>query len=118
MRELLVVANQTLGDQSLLERVRACIKDGPCRIHIVVPATPLAEHLTWVEGEARALAKRRLESALVQFRCLGADVTGVVGDGNPILAIEDALREGRFDEIVVSTLPPGISRRLRLDLPS
>jgi len=118
MRELLVVANQTLGGESLLEAVRACIQDGPCRIRIVVPATPLEGHLTWVEGEARAVAQCRLESALVQFRGLGADATGAVGDGNPILAIEDALREGRFDEIVLSTLPPGISKWLRLDLPS
>ena len=61
---------------------------------------------------------RRLDRALARFRALGADVDGEVGDGNPILAIEDALRREAFDEIILSTLPPGISRWLRLDLPS
>ena len=41
-----------------------------------------------------------------------------MGDRNPILAIRDALRNEQFDEIILSTLPPGISKWLRLDLPT
>ena len=33
-------------------------------------------------------------------------------------AIEEALHDGDFDEIILSTLPPHASRWLRLDLPS
>jgi hypothetical protein len=49
---------------------------------------------------------------------LGLEVQGEVGDGNPMLAIGDAIRDrGPFDEIILSTLPPGLSKWLRLDLP-
>jgi hypothetical protein len=118
MRSYLVVANQTLGGEHLVERVRQCLGEGPCRYHIVVPATPQGEQLTWTEGEATGLAQARLDRALARFRELGAEADGEIGDKNPILAIEDALRQGTFDEIILSTLPPGASRWLKLDLPS
>jgi hypothetical protein len=73
-----------------------------------------------VDEEATALAEKRLAHALARFREFGADVDGEVGDRNPIQAIGDVMR-GRqgehFDEIIVSTLPPGPSRWLRMDLP-
>jgi hypothetical protein len=118
MRRYLVVANQTLGGEPLIERVRRCIAEGPCRFHIVVPATPRGELLTWTEGKSTAIAQQRLDDALARFRELGAEADGAVGDKNPILAIEDALRHTEFDEIILSTLPPGVSRWLKLDLPS
>jgi hypothetical protein len=118
MRRYLVVANQTLGGEHLVEKVRQCLAEGPCRFHIVVPATPPGEHLTWNEGDAIVIARDRLDRGLARFRELGAEAEGEVGDKNPIHAIGDALREGQFDEIILSTLPPGISRWLKLDLPS
>jgi hypothetical protein len=117
-RSYLVVANQTLGGEHLIAKVRECMGVGPCRFHVVVPATPPAEHVTWTEGEARAIAENRLERSLARFRDLGADADGEVGDANPILAIEDALRNEQFDEVILSTLPSGVSRWLRLDLPT
>ena len=118
MRRYLVVANQTLAADQLERRVRECLAAGPCAFFIVVPATPPKEHLTWVEGDAVAIARERLDRSLAWFRALGAEVDGTVGDARPILAIGDALRERRFDEIVLSTLPAGVSRWLRMDLPS
>jgi hypothetical protein len=118
VRRYLVVANQTLGGEHLIEKVRQCMEDGPCAFHIVVPATPSGEHLTWTEGEAVAIAQDRLNRALMRLEELGADASGEVGDKNPMLAVEDALREEQFDEIILSTLPPGVSRWLKLDLPS
>ena len=118
MRSYLVVANQTLGGEHLIQRVRQCLAEGPCRYHIVVPATPQGELLTWTEGRSTAIAQDRLDRALARFRDLGAEADGEVGDKNPILAIQDALRHGAFDEIILSTLPPGLSRWLKLDLPS
>lgn len=118
MRRYLVVANQTLGADQLYEKVRECMGAGPCSFRIVVPATPPSDHLTWTEGEASGLAADRLERALAWFGELGAEVDGQVGDASPILAIRDALRDDMFDEIILSTLPPGISRWLRIDLPS
>lgn len=118
MRRYLVVANQTLGSDALYDQVRACLASGPSAFHIVVPATPSKDHFTWTEGEAQALARDRLERALSWFRELSATADGEVGDANPLLAIWDALRAGRFDHIIISTLPPGLSRWLKMDLPA
>ena len=37
---------------------------------------------------------------------------------DPMDAIEEALHDGAFDEIVISTLPRGVSHWLQLDLPA
>lgn len=116
MRRYLVVANQTLGGDHLIATVRGLSRRGACSFHLLVPATPPTDHL-WTEEEAQRVARERLEQALARFGALGIDVDGEIGDGNPILAIEDALRGAPFDEIILSTLPPGLSRWLRLDLP-
>lgn len=116
MRRYLVVANKTLGGDHLLATLQALARQGPCSFHLLVPATPPSDHL-WTEGEAQQIARKRLEQGLARFGALGLDVDGEIGDANPILAIEDVLRTAPFDEIVLSTLPPGLSRWLKLDLP-
>jgi len=118
MRRYLVVANRTLGGSHLTAKVRECVTVGPCEFHVLVPASHTTKDLTWTEGSDRAAAEARLAEAMTRFRTLGAVVTGEVGDTNPIEAIGDALRRDKFDEIILSTLPPGISRWLRQDLPT
>lgn len=114
MTRYLVVANKTLGAEHLMERVRECVASGPCTFHIVVPAAhPMG---SWTEGAVRAVAAERLEQALERFRAAGAEATGEVGDPSPILATNDALIAGHYDAIILSTLPPGVSRWLRKDL--
>ena len=117
MRRYLVVANQTLGGSHLVAEVRARMESTPCSFHIVVPATPPKGHSTYTEGEAVVVARARLATAIERFGELGADADGEVGDPRPIDAIRDALRAGHFDAIIVSTLPRGRSRWLRMDLP-
>ena len=117
MRHYLVVANQTLAGEPLVSRIRELSRAGPCAFFLVVPATPPRNH-TWTEGEARATAHGRLDEALMELSGMEVKVEGEVGDGNPMLAIDDAIRDhGPFEEIILSTLPPGASRWLRLDLP-
>ena len=117
MRRYLVIANQTLGGKHLAEKVRACLAAEPSHFHVLVPATTANEQVVWTEGEARAMAKERLDRALDQFRQMGADVDGEVGDENPFDAIQDAVRDGEYDELILSTLPVGMSRWLKQDLP-
>jgi len=117
MTRYIVVANQTLGAPALLERLRAASSGRDASFYLVVPATPPRAGLTWTEGEARALAAERLHMAIRGFRDVGLAVAGEVGDPNPVLATEDALRHHASDVIVLSTLPPGISRWLGADLP-
>ena len=118
MHRYLVVANQTLGSERLTDTVRERLADGPCAFHLVVPATHVGHHLVWTEGGDRAVAAQRLAEGLERFRALGAEVDGEVGDARPVDAIADALRRAAYDEIILVTFPPGVSRWLRQDLPS
>jgi nucleotide-binding universal stress UspA family protein len=117
VRRYLVVANQTLGGEPLLATIRRLNRPGPSAFHLVAPITPPRDHV-WTEGEARAVAAERLEAAVERLTALGIEADGEVGDESPMLAIEDAMRDdGPYDAIVVSTLPRGLSRWLRIDLP-
>jgi hypothetical protein len=117
MRRYLIVANQTLNSSHLLDALTELVGAGPAHLHLLVPATPARDQLTWTEGEARAIGERRLGLALERYRVLPATLDGEVGDANPVLAVHDLLAAGeQFDLIVVSTLPPGLSRWLRQDL--
>lgn len=117
MRRYLIVANQTLGGPHLIRKLREALVEGPCTFYFLVPATPPQDHATWTEGEAGALARERLDAALTRAREIGVEVDGGVGDPDPIQAIADVMATRDFDQIIVSTLPPGISRWLKLDLP-
>ena len=118
MYRYLVVANRTLAGTHLLETLTELTTHGRCAFHVVVPAERPRDH-AWTEAEARAAAAARLEQALARFGVLDAEVDGEVGDADPAMAVEDVLMRGEtFDGIVVSTLPPGPSRWLRLDLPN
>jgi len=114
MRRFLVVANQTLGGAHLRERIVSLMAEGPCQFHIVIPASHPSG--AWSDGEVVAMASRRLDDALTSLRRLGVDVSGEVGDASPVRAIGDALLQQEFDEIILSTLPPGPSRWLRQDV--
>jgi len=116
MRRYLVVSNQTLGGAALAAKVRTVLEEGPAEFHIVVPATA-PSRFAWSEGQARAVASERLESALRWFSSIGATATGEVADEHPLYAMRDALRDRPVDEIIISTLPPGKSKWLRQDLP-
>jgi GABA permease len=117
MRRYLVVANQTLLSEELRAAVRERLGRPPCRFHVLVPATPPKDQLFWTEGAALHVARERLEQALAWMHAEGAISTGSIGDADPVLAVGDALPRDQFDEIVVSTLPPGLSRWVRQDLP-
>lgn len=118
MQRFLVVANQTLAGEHLVKEIRGRLSAGPCQFHVLVPATHPEDHAVWTEGEAVAIAKGNLEQALETLRRLGAEATGEVGDEDAHGAIGDVLREQEFDEIILSTLPLGISKWLGQDLVS
>jgi len=137
MSRVLVVANQTLGGPRLLQTIRDRMDRGPCEFTLLVPATPHAQRESTMEMLGRSLgtalpppdnsqrvveadydhARSRLDFALSQLRQLGAAADGTVGDPNPLKAIEDALQRRQCDEIILSTLPSGVSRWLAQDLP-
>ncbi|MEO8292361.1 MAG: hypothetical protein ABI635_04410 [Actinomycetota bacterium] len=116
-RRYLVVANLTVGGEQLAATIERRLRTGPCTFHVVVPASADPHTMTWTEEEALRSARRRLDQVVSVLRAIRADVSGEVGDWTPMLAVADALRTRRFDEIIVVTLPPGPSRWIRLDLP-
>lgn len=118
MRHYLVVANQTLLSERLFAEIRSRAAAAPSCFHLVVPATHARDHLVWTEGHDRAIARARLAQALDRLEAEGVVAGGEVGDASPIDAVGDVLRrEPDFDEIILSTLPLGISRWIGQDLP-
>jgi GABA permease len=110
---ILVVANETVGGAELLGTVRERAGGKTVRVLVVCPAlnSPLRQW-TSDEDEARALAQERLDRSLTGMRAVGLDADGEIGDGDPIQAIEDAVRTFRPDELIVSTHPEGRSNWL------
>jgi GABA permease len=110
---ILVVANETVGGAELLDELRRHAAGRRTLVLVVCPAlnSPVRH---WVSDEdgARAAAGDRLAASLLAMRAVGLDATGEIGDGDPLLAIEDGIRTFRPDELVVSTHPPGRSHWL------
>jgi GABA permease len=109
---ILVVANETVGGPELLDAVREAAR-ASSRVFVVSPAlnTPI-RHWASDEDEARVKAQERLDASLTSMRASGLTVDGAIGDGDPIQAIEDAIRTFRPDELIVSTHPEGRSHWL------
>jgi hypothetical protein len=116
-KRILIVANQTAAGAHLKAEVRKRIETGPCTFTLLVPATPPREHAVWTDEEAYELAGKRLGVAMEGLAGMGAEIRGVVGDPSPLEAIGDELIAARYDEIILSTLPPGVSKWLKQDLP-
>jgi hypothetical protein len=110
---ILVVANETVAGRSLREEVVRRARDGDAEVLVVTPAlNTRIRHWTSDEDEARAAAQDRLDESLTALAADGIDARGIVGDDDPIQAVEDALRMFPADEIVVSTHPLGRSNWL------
>ena len=117
---VLIVANRTAATDKLLETVRRRAEEGPAEFHLLVPATPRGLHrVVDPEVAGREEAAAQLGLALERLReVAGDDVTGHVGDADPVAAIWDTLHQREVDEIIISTLPRRLSRWMHLDLPS
>jgi hypothetical protein len=117
---VLVVAHQTAATAGLLDAVRERAKRGPVNFHLVVPQQPHGMHKVVDPQDAGSEeAERAVADALPMLsEAAGGEVTGSVGDPEPLMAIQDAINLGSYDEIIVSTLPRKVSRWLKLDLVS
>jgi hypothetical protein len=116
---VLVVANRTAATPALIEAVRERASRGPCAFTLLVPNTAHGLHkVVDPEDQGRSEAEETLELAVPLLEeasnCL---CDGMIGDPEPLAAIQDALNLHGFDEIIISTLPTRFSRWLKLDLP-
>jgi GABA permease len=126
---LLVVANETVGGEELLEEIRNRCRGRDSEVMVVTPALVHSRAAHWASDldEAIELARQRMELSLIALGRLGLKAKGEIGDSDPNVAIEDALRVFPADEIVISTHPPershwlehGVVERAReeIDLP-
>ncbi len=112
-RRILVIANETVGGRTLREMIHERSEGVRAEILVVTPAlnSPL-RHWASDEDDARAAAQERLDASLRQLESAGLRARGEVGDGDPLQAIEDALRTFGADEIILSTHPEGRSHWL------
>ena len=120
LANVLVVAHKTAATPALLDAVRQRAARSPARFHLLVPnphppswRPAEATHPNVTEGEqVLALALPLIEEAASH------PAEGSVSPRHdPMDAIEEALHEGDFDEIILSTLPRSVSRWLHIDLP-
>jgi GABA permease len=139
MRRYLVVANQTLQRAELRDELRKRTEAEPSWFYLLVPDTPAADYpsvpavadvlqpgMTWwatdyrgpaSDEAATAQARQQLCQLLAELSALGIPAEGDLGSAHPLEAIEKALADHQFDEIIVATLPRRVSRWLRSDLP-
>lgn len=138
VRRYLVVGNETLSGPGLIRAVLERLSAGPSEFHVLVPCTPLRDARRWLvygdplvgyvdpdavvtadlDDDAVDRARHRLDDFMHQIGDLDAEASGEVGVANPVEAVQQVLGRSSFDEILLSTLPAGVSRWLRMDLPA
>jgi hypothetical protein len=111
--KLLVIANRTVDSDEIRDAIVNRAVAGPVEITLIAPASSGAGSMR----ERRAATALRLDRAVQELRDVGVPVEGVVGDPDPMLAVQDAWDPRRYDEVIVATLPTGVSRWMAADLP-
>jgi hypothetical protein len=109
-RRILVIANETVGGETLREEIRRRAEAYDELVRVICPT--LLSRVRFIasdEDQARAKAQERLEHSLSRLREVGVNCEGEVGEADPLQAIEDALRTFAPDEIIISTHPEGRS---------
>jgi hypothetical protein len=116
---ILVVANRTAATPGLIAAVRERAAKGSATFTLLVPNSAHGLHkLVDPEDQGQSEAEQTLELAIPLLEeAAGGPVEGMVGDPEPLAAIQDAIHLHGFDEIIISTLPTRVSKWLKLDLP-
>lgn len=118
MARYVVVANRTLGGEQLTARLDELLAAGPASVILAVPVTETQGTLARDRQASQARAQARLHRELARLRGLGVDATGDVLVTDIVEHVRDLTRDHHVDAVLVSMLPPLLSRWLGMDLPS
>jgi hypothetical protein len=102
-RHILVIAGEQLGGDALRERLGAN-GEGEVELDVLAPIVASRSHY-WASDldREREQATRRLEASLAWAAEQGFVARGEVADPDPLVAIEDELRDFGADEVIVAT---------------
>src|SRR6266508_4216407 len=118
MSRYLIVTHQTALSADLQRKVSALVVEDPAaEFAVLVPEAP-GSTFTW-EGETVDVARQRAEAAktLLEETARARVFRTAVGAPEPLQAINDELlAHPGYDTLVICTLPPGVSRWLKLGL--
>ena len=111
MRSILVVAHRTAATPKLINWVRDRSSQQLCVFTLLVPLP------YWNPDTDEAEITLELALPLLEEAAM-SHVRGFIGDCDPFEAVRAAVKDGNYDEIVISTLPERVSHWLRRDLPA
>jgi hypothetical protein len=116
---LLLVANRTCPCPALPDQVLEHLGRPAGEVLVVAPAlnSRLRHWVSDIDDAVRA-AEDRMRDTIAELRSRGLEVTGEVGDSDPLLAIADALHHFPATSIMISTWPAGASHWLEKNLPT
>ena len=103
---VLIVANRTASTPRLIEAVRRRAQASPCQFALLVPDVTDRKAADWTLETAQRLLRPAARGR----------VEGLVGGPDPFESVREAVQQGNFDEIIISTLPKRVSKWLRRDL--
>jgi GABA permease len=103
--QVLVVANRTADSDELFNALQERARRGSICVTLLVPQ------------DSRGGMGKRLNAGLKRLHGAGIDAVGMLGDVDPIIAVQEEFDAESFDEVIVSTLPSDESRWIELDLP-
>jgi hypothetical protein len=103
---ILVVAHRTASTPVLLDEIGRRARAAPCAFALLIPDAPSRKEADWTLEDAIPLLEREAQGR----------VRGLAGGPDPFQAVQRALREEDFDEIIVAPLREQRSRWRRRDL--
>jgi hypothetical protein len=106
---VLVIANQTAGDEPLLDAIKARAARSPASFLIIAPQSDL-------QMAGHPDAERRLSRVVAALRGAGIDAHGMIAHPDPYTAAMHTVHDERVDEIIISTFPGQKSGWLRKDV--